>query len=360
MKVKVPLPGKVGSKHRLSLTAVFSVAVLVVFLTAALVVFIAWIILSKTGALAYILEYLSPETLIILVMLISVAVGMLLTFLFGPLLLKPLNRVIDSMTLLSSGQFETRIIPKKFWNRISFVREFTESFNRMADEFAHTEMLRSDFINSFSHEFKTPIVSIAGFAKLLKSEGIPEKQRAEYLGVIEKESLRLSDMANKVLALTRVESRKLLPDRREFNLSEQIRECLLLFTDAWSEKDLSIEPDFDEVTICAEKELLEQVWINLIENAVKFTPRGGTVRVEITEGEGNVTVSVHNTGSSIAPENRERVFRKFFREDSSHAAPGNGVGLAVVRRVAELHGGTVTCGADETGTVFTVVLPKGK
>lgn len=348
-----------SNKHRLGITTVFTIGTLLVFSASALVVLIAWFVLSKTGVLRQMVESLSPETAVILVMLIAVAVGTLLTFVAGPVIVRPLNSVVNTMSRLASGKYDARLHPGKFWYRISFVREFTDSFNTMADEIGHTEMLRTDFINSFSHEFKTPIVSIAGFAKLLRTEGLEEKEREEYLSVIEKESLRLSDMANKVLMLTRIEGRDVLNNRVRYNLSEQLRQCLLLFTDAWSEKELDIDPDFDEHEIVADRELLEQVWINLIENAVKFSPRGGAVRVTVRDAGETLVVAVENSGSSIAPENLTRVFRKFFREDSSHAAPGNGVGLAVVQRVTELHGGTVTAESAGDKTAFTVTLPKG-
>ena len=160
-------------------------------------------------------------------------------------------------------------------------------------------MLRSDFINNFSHEFKTPIVSIAGFAKLLRRGNLTEEQRAEYLSVIEEESLRLSALANNVLSLTRVENQTILTDISEFNLSEQIRGAVLLLADKWTAKDLNIDLGFDECLVCANYELLKQVWINLLDNAVKFSPQNGTVTVEMTETDRSVTVTVTNSGRDI-------------------------------------------------------------
>jgi signal transduction histidine kinase len=219
-------------------------------------------------------------------------------------------------------------------------------------------MLRSDFINNFSHEFKTPIVSIAGFTKLLRKGNLSQPQKEEYLAIIETESLRLSQMATNVLNLTKVENQTILTDVTEYNLSEQIRSCILLLSEKWEEKEIDYVLDFREYSIHANEELLKQVWINLLGNAVKFSPHGGTIEVRITEQPDTMTVSVMNTGSTIAPEQQAKIFRKFYQADESHAAEGNGIGLAIVKRVVELHEGTVSVASGNGRTTFTVVLPK--
>lgn len=228
----------------------------------------------------------------------------------------------------------------------------------MSEDLENTELLRLDFVNNFSHEFKTPIVSIAGFAKLLRSSDITEEQRQEYITIIEEESKRLSSMATNVLSLTRVENQTILTDVTKFNLSEQIRNCFLILEAKWTQKALDLVLDIDEYEICANEELLCQVWINLIDNAIKFTPYGGTVTVRIAEDGDSILVTVENTGSTIAPENTRRIFQKFYQEDRSHATPGNGVGLAIVKRVIDLHGGLIWVRSENEVTAFTVKLPK--
>ena len=242
--------------------------------------------------------------------------------------------------------------------KVPVIQTLTDSFNTLASELENTEMLRSDFINNFSHEFKTPIVSIAGFAKLLKRGNLTETQKAEYLDIIEEESLRLSAMATNVLNLTKVENQSILTDISEYNLSEQLRTCVLLLEAKWERKRLEPELDFDEIQIEGSQELLKEVWINLLDNAVKFAPEGSSILLKAEETPEAVTVTVKNEGPDIPPEAMSRIFNKFYQADESHAAEGNGVGLAIVKRVVDLHGGTVEVVSSGGITSFSVTLPR--
>ena len=357
--LKVDLNKRRNRKSRMSLTLLFAgtvfailVAVLIVVGGFALVMVNADII-TESG-----LGLVDGNTLIMMILLISVGIGAVFAFLFGRLFMKPINIVINKLNRLATGDFTARIHFDSVFSKHPTVAELTDSFNTMASELEKTEMLRSDFVNDFSHEFKTPIVSIAGFARLLKNETLDREQRREYLNIIEEESLRLSDMATNVLNLAKVENQQILSNVSAFNLSEQVRNCFLQLEDKWSGKNLDADFDFGEVQICGNEELLRQVWLNLLDNAVKFTPYGGEVRIKIEEREDSVCVSVINTGSTVAPENRERIFRKFFQEDRSHSTKGNGIGLAVVRQIVNLHGGSVWVESEQDCTTFKVLLPK--
>ena len=289
----------------------------------------------------------------------SVPVGILVTVIATKFPLKPIRNLIDSMDRLASGDFKTRVNVGPIMKRYPSFVVVSESFNKMAEQLENTEMLRSDFINNFSHEFKTPIVSIAGFAKLLRRGNLPPEEQQEYLKIIEEESMRLSYMATNVLNLTKVENQTILSDISEYNLSEQIRSCILLLENKWGKKDLELQLEFGEHTIRANEEQLKQVWINLLDNAIKFAPEGHTVQVSITEQGNKLTVSVRNTGSEIAPEYQKKIFHKFYQADESHSTQGNGVGLAIVKRITELHGGQVRVSSAKDVTTFTVELPKG-
>ena len=289
----------------------------------------------------------------------SVPVGILVTVIATKFPLKPIRNLIDSMDRLASGDFKTRGNVGPIMKRYPSFVVVSESFNKMAEQLENTEMLRSDFINNFSHEFKTPIVSIAGFAKLLRRGNLPPEEQQEYLKIIEEESMRLSYMATNVLYLTKVEKLTILSDISEYNLSEQIRSCILLLENKWGKKDLELQLEFGEHTIRANEEQLKQVWINLRDNAIKFAPEGHTVQVSITEQGNKLTVSVRNTGSEIAPEHQKKIFHKFYQADESHSTQGNGVGLAIVKRITELHGGQVRVSSAKDVTTFTVELPKG-
>lgn len=300
-----------------------------------------------------------PETnhLLLYIAVTSVILGSLLSSIVSRQPLKPVNEVINAMNRLASGDFKTRLHFGSWFSRFSVADELSQSFNIMAEELENTELLRSDFVNNFSHEFKTPIVSIAGFASLLRRGNLPEEQQKEYLEAIEEESMRLSALATNVLNLSRIENQTILGQKSRFNLSEQIRSCILLLERRWSAKHLDLSLDFDEYEIEADPELLKEVWINLLDNAVKFTPEYGLIRVTIQPGAEGIRVAVTNTGSTIPPEKRDRIFQKFYQADESHATQGNGVGLAIVKKVVELHHGQVNVSCDENSTTFTVVLP---
>lgn len=289
---------------------------------------------------------------------LSIPIGLLVAVAFSKFPLRPIRDLIDGMDRLASGDFRTRVRVGSIMRRYPAFVDVSKSFNKMAEELESTEMLRSDFINNFSHEFKTPIVSIAGLAKVLKRGNLSEEEQNLYLSAIEEESMRLSYMATNVLNLTKVENQTIMSDISRFNLSEQIRSCLLLLENKWSQRDLELQLEFGEHIISGNEELLKQVWINLLDNAIKFTPDGHTIQVGITETDRSITVAVLNTGSEIPPESQSKIFNKFYQADESHATQGNGVGLAIVKRIAQLHGGNVVVSSKNEVTVFTVELPK--
>jgi len=295
---------------------------------------------------------------ILFMSIISLVIGAVITFFGSRIPLRPVNVLINKMNRLAAGDFKTRL---KFGETISShpaVKELTASFNTMAEELENTELLRSDFINAFSHEFKTPIVSITGLANLLEAGNLSDEQRVQYARAIREESMRLSSMASNVLNLTRVENQTILTDVSRFNLSEQVRSAILLLEEKWTSKNIDLQLDFDEFMIEANEEMLMQVWINLIDNAVKFVPQGGAVELEVIDKGEHLCVKVSNTGSEIPYDKREKIFHKFYQGDESHATKGNGIGLAIVKRIAELHRGNVTVTGGDGVTTFTVTLPK--
>ena len=344
-------------KQRLSLTLAFSLIVFFLLVITGVIVAAAVAIMIRNGALRLGDMDTLKDIHLTRIVLICVALGTALSAITGRVPLKPVNKVINAMNRLASGNYHTRLSFNGPLAKHPAVREVTDSFNAMAEELEHTELLRADFVNNFSHEFKTPIVSIAGFAMLLRKGDLSEQEREEYLEIIENESLRLSAMATNVLNMTKVENQTILTDVRSFNLSEQLRSCVLQLENRWTGKDLEWEMEPMEYTVSGSEELLREVWLNLLDNAIKFSPKWGVIRVSITERDGITAVSVTNTGSEIAPEERERIFQKFYQSDRSHATEGNGIGLAVVKRVVELHRGAVLVDSGEDKTTFTVLLP---
>lgn len=344
--------------YRVTVTLLMTALIFCLLLLTVLLSTAVMYILLRTGVLSPAADSGSIYYPLIYMALTSLLIGALLTLTVGRATLVPIRKAVKAMRQLAEGDFSVRLKLSRRQEQIPALHDLTESFNKMAEELQNTELLRSDFINNFSHEFKTPIVSIAGFAKLLKRGRLNEVQRAEYLDIIEEESLRLSYMATNVLNLTKIENQQILTDCTEYNLSEQLRASILLLERKWTKKNLTIAPEFSEYRITANEELLKQVWINLLDNAIKFSPAGGTVTVRISAQQENLTVTVGNTGSTIDSENLPKIFNKFYQADESHSSEGNGIGLAIVKRVTELHGGSVTAVSQSDRTVFTVTLPK--
>ncbi len=346
-------------KHpRFTLTLLLSVFVFVI-ITVAIVLAIAILyLLVRFGVLGSAEEQPGISDILLFLLLISTGTGFLLALPASKIYLKPFNRVIDKLDRLSRGDFRARLAFGRPIGELPAFQEIERSFNRAAEELEHTEVLRTDFINNFSHEFKTPIVSIAGFAKLLRRGNLTEEEEQEYLAVIEEESLRLSSMAINVLNLTKVENQTILTNVSKFNLSEQIRGAILVLEDKWTQKELEMDIDFGEHLIYANEELLKQVWLNLLDNAVKFSEPGGRIRVEIAEGERETSVAISNNGKDIPADCLERVFNKFYQADESHSSEGNGIGLAIVKKVVELHNGRVSVSSEGGITTFTVTLPE--
>lgn len=348
-------------KHNLSLTLlIFGVIFAIQFITV-LLAMLAVFALVRTGIIpASWTGQPNIGRIILLVAVVTNLVGLIVIFICTKIPLEPLNRLTEQVDRLASGDFDARLYFGKPLDSHPTFAQLSESFNKMAEALGNTEMLRNDFVNNFSHEFKTPIVSIAGFAKVLKRGKLTPEQQREYLDVIERESLRLSYMATNVLNMTRIENQTILTEVTEFNLSEQIRSCILLLEHKWEAKGLEWRIDFPEYQICANEELLKQVWINLLDNAIKFSPDGGIVEIRIQDELGAISVSIINSGLEIEKENQEKIFNKFYQADESHSSEGNGIGLAIVKRVVDLHQGTVTVSSGNGLTKFTVTLPKSR
>ena len=345
-------------KNRFSLTISLSgFVVCIIFISVVLIVAAIWM-LSSFGVISSFADNPSSILTLIIVGQSSVLISFGVSFLLVKIPLKPINTLINHMNRLAAGDFKTRLSFGRRLTKNPTFKEISESFNRMAEELENTEMLRSDFINNFSHEFKTPIVSIAGLAKLVNKGDLDDEQRAMYLDAIESESLRLADMATNVLNLTKVENQTILSDITEFNLSEQIRACVLLLENKWVSKETELALDFDEINVEGNEELLKQVWINLTDNAIKFSPKGGRVTIEIREDDDSVTVFVKNTGSEISEADKRKIWNKFYQADKSHTTEGNGIGLAIVRRIVDLHGGEVGVESENNEVSFYVSLPR--
>ena len=347
---------KEAKRQQLVLAIFFTVVIFAVEMLTVLVAAGLLILFVRLGVIPESTSII-PDNTILIMMLFSVVIGAAAAFLTAKFPFRPVTKLVGAMNQLASGDFSVRLHYKKPLAENATFKSIADNFNTLATELGNTAMLQRDFINNFSHEFKTPIVSIAGFAKLLRHGNLTETEREEYLAIIEEESMRLSCMATNVLNLSRIETQTILTGVTKYDLSEQIRGAILLLEDKWTRKNIDIEPDFDEYMICANEELLKEVWINLMDNAIKFTPEGGVVMLRMAEKDGWIRVSVRNTGCEIPVEKQAKIFDRFYQADESHGTDGNGIGLTVVKKIVDLHGGTVTVTSANGITDFTVTLP---
>ena len=271
-------------------------------------------------------------------------------------ILIPLKEMIDATQRIAKGDFKVHI--QESFDEKSDFGILQRSFNHMTQELSGIEMFRNDFINNFSHEFKTPIVSIRGFAHQLQAGGLTPEEEQEFIRIIATESDRLAKMATNILLLSKLENQAIVTDKTEFYLDEQLRTCLLLLEKQWSAKDIELNVDLDEVKYCFNEDMLSHVWVNLFSNAVKFTPMGGTVSCTLRADEHAVTVTVSDTGVGMTEDVKRHIFEKFYQGDASHAGDGNGIGLTIAGRILVLCGGRVDVESTlGEGSTFTVTLP---
>lgn len=347
---------KVEKRRQRRLGLFFILAVFGILVGALGLLAVAMYILLNLGIIQVSTIDIEPWLLIFILLVASIIMGTIISFVVSRFVFRAANTVASAMDELASGDFSKRIDLGK--NQES--RQLAESFNKLAEELENTKMLRSDFINEFAHEFKTPIVSIKGFAELLQKENLSETQKKEYISVIIEESERLSTLAANSLYLSKIEKQSILTEITKFNVSEQIRASILLLENKWVDKELGLNLEFDEFELYGNEELLKQVWINLIDNAIKFSDVRGTIEIEISAKQGRLLVSVTNGGKTLTDEEKEKIFDKFYRADNSHQKEGNGVGLTIVKKIVDLHKGKIEVYSKTGRTTFTVILPKAK
>ena len=243
---------------------------------------------------------------------------------------RPVRKIVQAAEQIMKGDFSVRIPPLSSMDNMSGFGVIAEYFNQMAEELSGTETLRTDFIANVSHELKTPLAVMQNYGTMLQQPGLPEEKRMEYAQAVTDASRRLADLITNILKLNKLENQQIYPKSETYNLGEQLCACLLAFESAWEDKGLEIETDVEEeVMIEGDKDLLSLVWSNLFSNAVKFTQPGGRVSLSLKSAGNFAVAEVSDTGCGIPPEVGKHIFEKFYQGDTSHAAQGNGLGLAL-------------------------------
>lgn len=269
---------------------------------------------------------------------------------------RPVKEIQRVLKKLMEGDFTARISASYMLDRETGFKEIAESINLLAQELSGVETLRTDFIANVSHELKTPLAVMQNYGTMLQKPGISDEERHEYAKAITGTSRRLANLITNILKLNKLENQQIFPVSEEYDLSEQLCECLLQFENIWEERNINIETDIEEgVAIHSDSELLSLVWNNLFSNAMKFTGEGGSVSVSLKSDGNYVAVQVSDTGCGMTPEVGAHIFEKFYQGDTSHATKGNGLGLALVKRVVDIMRGEI--GVESVygkGSTFTV------
>ncbi|MDR2932758.1 MAG: HAMP domain-containing histidine kinase, partial [Oscillospiraceae bacterium] len=289
-----------------------------------------------------------------IVSLLSFIIGAVVILIGGRHVVRPILKLDRAAKKVAAGDLSVRIDDKRCGK--DEIGSLINSFNRMMEELGEVEILRNGFISDVSHEFKIPLTTISGYAKLLQ-DGCDAGEQAEYTQVIIEESRHLSTLVDNILILNRLEKNEGEAETEEIAVAEQVRRALTLYEPMWTEKNIALTFDLEEITVRGYGVLLMQVWSNLIDNAIKFTPESGRVAIRLYHENRGIIFSIQDTGSGIDADQQQRIFDKFYKAAHARNTEGNGLGLAIVKRIVEIHGGTVTVASIPGGaTTFTVLL----
>lgn len=288
------------------------------------------------------------------VVVICAVIGFFILHYAARFISDPLIYMSNAAKEIAKGNFNI-VIQNKSKDELGVL---AENFTLMAAELKTMEYLRKDFMSNVSHEFKTPLASIQGFAEMLQDKSLPEEDFNQYISIIIEETRRLNRLCSNMLRLSRLDNQVIYNRLASFALDEQIRKVVLLLEDQWNEKKLNLDIRLEPITCYGDPELLQQLWINLIENAIKFSNKNGDIIISARQMPQQIVVNVTDTGIGIPEGKIEHIFEKFYQADTSRQEAGNGLGLAIVKRIVELCNGTIRCQSKEgEGTDFTVILP---
>ena len=285
---------------------------------------------------------------LILGVVLGTAAWLLLEFIFT----RPIKELDKAMKDVAKGNFGVKLTPRR---RVREIRDLYDNFNIMTDELASTEILQTDFVSNVSHEFKTPINAIEGYATLLQTNADAE-DRQRYTEKILVNTGRLSELVSNILLLSKLDNQSVALPTETYRLDEQIRMALLLLEPKWTEKSIGFDVDMQPVSYVGNAPMLQHVWLNLIDNAVKFSPAGGTVTIRLTQQGDGIVFTIENPCAQISTQDMRHIFDKFYQCDPSHKADGNGLGLALVHKILSVSGGTVRADNTADGCRFTVTL----
>lgn len=267
---------------------------------------------------------------------------------------RPIEQINEATKKVALGEYDIELETK----REDEIGELTNNFNKMTRGLKSTENLQKEFINNVSHEIKTPVSSIEGFAKFLKDKNLTDEEREEYANIIIEEAKRLENLTGKILKLSKLNNQEIITNKQEIEVAEQIRKAISLLEPKWSKKDIKINVSLEEKIFLGDEDLIFQVWVNIIDNAIKFSNEGESIDIKVYEKDSNINVEIKDHGIGMKEEELEKVYDRFYQIDRSHSKEGSGLGLAIVKRIVELSEGKIEIKSKENkGTIVIVKLP---
>ena len=289
------------------------------------------------------------------ILVVSLFFGALIAYTLNRIFVFPLVKLGDAMKKVAGGDFSIEL---KCPSRFRYVKDVYSSFNMMVKELANTETLQTDFVSNVSHEFKTPINAIEGYASLLQDSSLSADEQEVYVDKIIFNTRKLSELVGNILLLSKVSNQSIKLKTTSFRLDEQIRQSILALENKWEKKEIEFDIEMEDIIYAGYENLLSHVWLNLIDNAIKFNPKGGQIRIRLNRQDDEVIFNIWNNGSAISEDDMKRIFTKFYQADNSRMSEGNGLGLALVKNIVDGSGGTISVSSEVgKGTEFTVTLP---
>lgn len=272
-------------------------------------------------------------------------------------ILGPIKQINEATKKVATGDFDIKLES----DREDEIGQLTKNFNTMAKDLNKIEVLQKDFINNMSHELKTPISSIKGFAQLLEKENLTDEEKKEYIGIIVEESDRLLNISSNILKLSKLQNKEKITNKKNVDISEQIRKVINVLENKWTEKNVTISANLPKTIIKGDEELLYQVWMNLIDNSIKFTDPDGKIDINIKKINNKAEISIKDNGIGMTEDEKKKVFERFYQVDESHYSEGSGLGLSIVKRIINLLNGEIRIETEKgKGSNFIVELPYEK
>lgn len=338
------------SKLWLYLTTVVFITIFLVF------IFISalWLILFKFDYIA--IEPKDRHVPLFMFALGSLLLGTIISVYVEKLIVRPVQKFGNAFDEISKGNFDVRVAED---DKILEIREIAKRFNAMTYDLSHIETLRNDFVANVSHEFKTPISAIEGYATLLQNHNLTKEKHDCYVEKILENSQRLTSLSGNILMLSKLENQEIVLNCTEYRLDEQIRQCVLMLENKWSAKQIEFDIDLLRKDYYGSRQLLEQVWLNILDNAIKYSPSNGHISITMTEKHDSLSIHIADQGQGMTDEIKKHIFEKFYQGDTSRKSDGNGLGLALVKRIVDMCKGKISVNSSpHKGSEFVVELPK--